>query len=303
MNAPTAPGGLPAPVRGVLWMVVSAICFSAMTASIRPASADMHPLQVLFFRNLIGLTLMMPWILRSGIGAMRSKRLPLHILYASLVYLSMSTWYYAINKVTLVDAVALSFTIPFFTTGMAALFLGERVRWRRCLAIATGFGGALLVLRPGFQTIDPNMALILLNIMGWAAAVIMIKVLNKVDSTNAIVSYMFILLTPISLPAALDNWSDPTWHSVPWILLLGLAGWGGHLCATKAVSLAPTSIVMPIEFIRLPLLGFIGFLVYGELPDHWTLIGSAVIVAAALYVGHREARVEAERAGRDTAPT
>ncbi|MGE0094944.1 MAG: DMT family transporter [Alphaproteobacteria bacterium] len=303
MNASSAPGGLPAPVRGVLWMVVSAICFSTMTASIRPASADMHPLQVLFFRNLIGLALMMPWILRSGIGAMRSKRLPLHILYASLVYLSMSTWYYAINKVTLVDAVALSFTIPFFTTGMAALFLGERVRWRRWLAIATGFAGALLVLRPGFQTIDPNMGLILLNILGWAAAVIMIKVLNKVDSTNAIVSYMFILLTPVSLPAALDNWTDPTWHSAPWILLLGLAGWGGHLCATKAVSLAPTSIVMPIEFIRLPLLGLIGFLAYGELPDHWTLIGSAVIVAAALYVGHREARVEAERAGRDTAPT
>jgi len=303
VNASSAPGGLPAPVRGVLWMVVSAICFSTMTASIRPASADMHPLQVLFFRNLIGLALMMPWILRSGIAAMRSKRLPLHILYASLVYLSMSTWYYAINKVTLVDAVALSFTIPFFTTGMAALFLGERVRWRRWLAIATGFAGALLVLRPGFQTIDPNMGLILLNILGWAAAVIMIKVLNKVDSTNAIVSYMFILLTPVSLPAALDNWTDPTWHSAPWILLLGLAGWGGHLCATKAVSLAPTSIVMPIEFIRLPLLGLIGFLAYGELPDHWTLIGSAVIVAAALYVGHREARVEAERAGRETAPT
>lgn len=303
MNASSAPGGLPAPVRGVLWMVVSAICFSTMTASIRPASADMHPLQVLFFRNLIGLALMMPWILRSGIAAMRSKRLPLHILYASLVYLSMSTWYYAINKVTLVDAVALSFTIPFFTTGMAALFLGERVRWRRWLAIATGFAGALLVLRPGFQTIDPNMGLILLNILGWAAAVIMIKVLNKVDSTNAIVSYMFILLTPVSLPAALDNWTDPTWHSAPWILVLGLAGWGGHLCATKAVSLAPTSIVMPIEFIRLPLLGLIGFLAYGELPDHWTLIGSAVIVAAALYVGHREARVEAERAGRETAPT
>lgn len=284
-------------------MVVSAICFSAMTASIRPASADMHPLQVLFFRNLIGLALMMPWILRSGIGAMRSKRLPLHILYASLVYLSMSTWYYAINKVTLVDAVALSFTIPFFTTGMAMMFLGERVRWRRWLAIATGFGGALLILRPGFATIDPNMLLILLNILGWAAAVIMIKVLNRVDSANAIVSYMFILLTPISLPAAIDNWSHPTWNSIPWILLLGLAGWGGHVCATRAVSLAPTSIVMPIEFIRLPLLGLIGFLAFGEVPDHWTLIGSAVIVAAALYVGHREARVEAERAGGGAART
>lgn len=284
-------------------MVVSAACFSAMTASIRPASADIHPLQVLFFRNVIGLILMMPWILKSGIGAMRTKQLPLHILYASLVYLSMSTWYYAINKVTLVDAVALSFTIPFFTTGMAAMFLGERVRWRRWLAIVTGFAGALLILRPGFAIIDPNMGLILLNILGWAAAVIMIKVLNRTDSANAIVGFMFILLTPVSFPAALDNWRDPTWASAPWILLLGLAGWAGHVCATRAVSLAPTSLVMPIEFIRLPLLGLIGFFAFGEVPDHWTLIGSAVIVAAAIYVGHREARAEAERAGRGAAGT
>lgn len=303
MNASSASNGLPAPVRGVLWMVVSAACFSAMTASIRPASADIHPLQVLFFRNVIGLALMMPWILKAGVGAMRSKRLPLHVLYASLVYLSMSTWYYAIPRVTLVDAVALSFTIPFITTGLAATFLGERVRWRRWLAIATGFAGALLILRPGFGNVDPNMLLIILNVVGWAAAVIMIKVLNRIDSTNAIVSYMFILLTPMSLPAALDNWRDPTWTSIPWILLLGLAGWAGHVCATRAVSLAPMSLVMPIEFIRLPLLGLIGFFAFGEAPDHWTLVGSAVIVAAALYVGHREARVEAERAGGGAAPT
>lgn len=303
MNASSASGGLPAPVRGVLWMVVSAACFATMTVLIRPAAADMHPLQVLFFRNAIGLALMMPWLLKSGFGVMRMKRLPLHIFYASLVYLSMSTWFYAIPRVTLVDAVALSFTIPFVTTGLAAIFLGERVRWRRWAAICTGFAGAFLILRPGFGTVDPYMLLIVLNVLGWAAAVIMIKVLNRADSANAIVGYMFVLLTPVSFPAALDNWRDPTWSSVPWILLLGLAGWAGHVCATRAVSLAPTSLVMPIEFVRLPLLGVIGFFAFGEVPDHWTLIGSAVIVAAALYVGHREARVEAERAGGGAAPT
>lgn len=284
-------------------MALSAVCFTIMTASIRPASQHIHPLQVLFFRNLIGLLLMLPWILKTGIGPLRSKRLPLHVVYASLVYLSMSTWYYAINLVSLVDAVALSFTIPFFTTGMAALFLGEKVRWRRWLAIATGFAGALLILRPGAGVFDPNMLLILLNILGWAAAVIMIKVLNRTDSTNAIVSSMFILLTPISLPAAIDNWHHPGMEALPWILLLGIAGWGGHVCATKAVTLAPTSLIMPIEYIRLPLLGVIGYFAYREVPDHWTMIGSAVIVAAALYVGHREARLEAERAQGDVAGT
>lgn len=276
-------------------MLASAAFFSVMTTVIRPASADLHPLQVLFFRNVIGLALMMPWLLKAGIGAMRTKRLPLHILYASFVYLSMSTWYYAINKVAFVDAVAVSFTTPFFTTALAAMFLGEQVRWRRWLAIATGFAGAILIVRPGFGSLDPNMLLVVLNALGWAGAVILIKVLNRTDSTNAIVGYMFILLTPMSLPGALDNWREPPWSAVPWVLLLGLAGWAGHICATRAVSLAPMSVVMPIEFVRLPMLGLIGFFAYSEIPDHWTLIGSAIVVAAAFYVGHREARLEAAR--------
>ena len=283
---------MPNPVVGVLWMVVSAVCFATMTTFIRPASEHLHPLQVLFFRNCIGLAAMAPWLLRSGLGALRTRHLGRHVLRACLVYGAMATWFYVIPKVALVDAVAISFTAPFFTTAIAIFALGEVVRWRRWTAIVAGFGGALLILRPGFAVIDPLLLLIFVNAVTWAGAVVLIKVLSRTDSANAIVALMFVLLVPMSFPAALHHWQDPSWTALPFILGVGLAGVAGHYCATRAISLAPTSLVMPIEYLRLPVLGLIGFLFFAEVPDNLTLTGAAIIVAASLYIGHREARHE-----------
>jgi drug/metabolite transporter (DMT)-like permease len=282
----------PNPVAGVLWMVASTACFATMTILIRPASESMHPLQVLFFRNCIGTAVLLPWIVRSGLGAMRTAKFHLHLARAALVYVSMGTWYYVVPRVTLVDAVSISFTAPFFATAAAALILGESVRWRRWTAILTGFVGALLILRPGFAEIDPDLFLVFLNSMCWAGAVILIKILSRTDSAESIVAYMFVILLPISFPAAYLNWQDPSWASLPFVLGVGLAGVAGHYCATRAVALAPTSLVMPIEYLRLPILGVIGFLFYAEIPDALTLTGATVIIAAAFYIGHREARHE-----------
>ena len=294
MNAPAAPS--PNPVAGVLWMLVSAFCFAMMTIFIRPASEFMHPLQVLFFRNCIGLAVLLPWLVKTGPMALKTTKLHLHGARAALIYVSMATWFYVVPKVVLVDAVSISFTAPFFATAMAAFFLGEIVRWRRWTAIAAGFVGALLILKPGFAEVNPLLLLVFLNSLTWSGAVILIKVLSRTDSAPAIVAYMFLILTPVSFPAAYANWQDPPWEAVPFVLAVGLAGAGGHYCATRAVALASTSLVMPIEYLRLPLLGLIGFFFYSEVPDALTLAGAAVIVAASLYIGRREARLERERA-------
>ncbi|MFN0043147.1 MAG: DMT family transporter [Alphaproteobacteria bacterium] len=293
MNAERASlAPMPNPIAGVLWMVVSAVCFATMTTFIRPASEHLHPLQVLFFRNCIGLAAMTPWLLRAGVGALRTRHLGRHVLRACLVYGAMATWFYVTPKVALVDAVAISFTAPFFTTAIAVFALGEVVRWRRWTAIAAGFGGALLILRPGFAVVDPLLLLIFVNAVTWAGAVVLIKILSRTDSANAIVALMFVLLVPMSFPAALYHWQDPSWIAFPFILGVGLAGVAGHYCATRAISLASTSLVMPIEYLRLPVLGLIGFLFFAEVPDNLTLTGAAIIVSASLYIGHREARRE-----------
>lgn len=294
-------GGAPAqeatsnPVRGVLWMLASMACFTIMSIAIRPASAELHPFEVLFFRNVIGLSVMAPWIVRSGLGALRTRFLPLHVLRSLLVLIAMMTWFYVVTVIPFVDATALNFTAPLFSSLLAMLILNETIRWRRWSAIIIGFLGAIVVLRPGMGVIDPNAFIALINPVAWAGAVILIKKLSRTDSTGAIVAYMFILLMPLSFIPAYFVWREPTLAALPWILMVGLGGACGHLCAAKAIALAPTSLVMPIEYLRLPFLGLIGFAVYHEIPDRWTLLGSAIIVAAAFYVGHRETRTEQAR--------
>jgi drug/metabolite transporter (DMT)-like permease len=281
------------PVAGVLWMLVSAACFACMSSAIRPASEELHPFQVLFFRNVVGTAVMLPWLLRSGIASLRVQRLPLHGLRSLLILTSMMSWFFVLNHVTMVDAVSLSFTAPLFSTLLAALVLHEVVRWRRWAAILTGFIGALIILRPEATNANPMRLLVLLNSVTWAAAVVVTKVLTRTESPQAIVAYMFLLLLFLSAIPAAFVWRDVPASALPWLLLVGLGGAGGHYFAAKAISMASTSLVMPIEYVRLPILGLAGFLFWAEVPDVWNLVGSAVIVAAALYVGHREARAEA----------
>jgi drug/metabolite transporter (DMT)-like permease len=297
MSGPsTTPAVLSNPVRGVLWMLLSTACFALMSVFIRPASSEMHPFEALLFRNAIGLAVMAPWLTRAGFGALRTPRVWLQLLLACLILVAMMTWFYSVTVLPYVNAVALSFTAPLFSSLLAALILHEIIRWRRWSAIILGFLGALLVVRPGAGMVNVNSVIALLNPLAWAGAVIVIKILSRTGNSNAIVAYMFLMLFPMSIVPAAFVWTEPPLASMPWVVLVGLSGAAGHFCSTRAIALAPTSLVMPIEYLRLPFLGLIGFVSYQEIPDRWTLLGSAVIVAAALYVGHRESKLERERA-------
>ncbi|MGH6953108.1 MAG: DMT family transporter [Alphaproteobacteria bacterium] len=302
MSAAGARGGSggSSAVRGALWMIASVIAFTVMSTAIRPVSEHLHPIELLFFRNVIGVAVMTPWIVRVGVGALRTERLGLHVLRALLVLGAMLCWFYAVTQIPFVEAVSLSFTAPLFTTLFAALVLGEVVRVRRLAAIVLGLAGAAIILRPGF--VEPSLAagLALLNPLLWAGAVIVIKLLSRTDSSNAIVAYMFILLVPFSLAPALLVWKTPTLVALPWIAVIGFTGACGHFCATRAVAAAEASFVMPFEYIRLPLLGLVGYFAYGEVPDLWTLAGTAIILTSSMYVLYREATLE--RAGARAAP-
>lgn len=283
------------PIRGVVWMLISTACFALMSVFIRPASTDMHPFEVLLFRNAIGFGVMAPWFFRRGMSALRIPRAGLQVLLSCLILTAMMTWFYTVTVIPYVDAVALSFTAPLFSSIFAALILHERIRWRRWSAIVLGLLGAILVVRPGAGILGTKALIAFLNPLAWAGAVIIIKILSRTGNSGAIVAYMFLMLFPMSAVPAAFVWSSPQLEAMPWVVLVGLTGAMGHYCSTRAIALAPTSLVMPIEYLRLPFLGLIGFFFYQEDPDRWTLLGSAVIVATALYVGHREAKLERAR--------
>ena len=282
---------LPGIVQGALYMTAAALCFSLMNVLVRGLSASFDPLQIAFFRNFFALVFMLPWLMRVGFGGLRTKRLHLHLWRSVAALGAMMFWFYAIALLPLAEAVSLNFTVPLFATAGAAVFLGEVVRARRWSATIVGFLGVLVILRPGFAALDPAMALPILAAVFMATSTLMVKSLSRSETPGAIVLYMNLLMTPLSLIPALLVWRSPDWPALGLLALVGLLAVGAHLALTRAYSKADASAVVPFDYARLPFVAVLAYLIFGQVPDLWTWVGAAVIVASAVYIARREARV------------
>jgi drug/metabolite transporter (DMT)-like permease len=279
-------------------MATAGIAFTFMTVLIRPAAEELHSLQIVFLRNLLGVLIMLPFVARGiELRFWRSANLKLHLLRAMVTAVAMACWFTAIPHVALSEAVALNFTAPMFVTVLAAIVLKETVHARRLSALAIGFVGVLIIVRPGFTALHFGQVLILVDAVFWGVAIILIRVLSRTDSPQTIVAYMFILVLPISAVPAVFVWE---WPSVTacW-LMAGIAASStiGHYCATKAFTVTEASVVMPFDYMRLVWFTAAGFVAFGEIPDRWTLAGGAVIAGSSLYLLLREHALARKRRG------
>ncbi len=166
-------------VRGVGLMFIATFFFSAMHGSIRYVSATIHPFEIALFRNVFALVVVLPWFYRYGISTLRTRHFGLHALRALFNIVAMLSFFYALSITPLSEVTALNFTAPIFATVLAALVLGEVVRARRWTAIAVGFLGTLIVLRPGFASIGLGQILALGSAMIWSCALLVIKTLGQ----------------------------------------------------------------------------------------------------------------------------
>jgi drug/metabolite transporter (DMT)-like permease len=284
--------GLSASVRGALWMCAAATAFALMITLVRHLTDGLHPLQVVFLRTAFGLVAMLPWLLRQGIGLLRTGRLRLHLLRALIGIFAMVGWFTTLSLMPLAEATALSFTAPIFTSVLAVLILGEVMRLRRWTATAIGFLGAVIILRPGVAAIEPAALLAVATAAIWASSTILIKVMARTESAGAITTYMVLLTTPMTLLAALFVWQHPTLEQLGWAALLGAAGSTGHFCMSRALATADATVVAPLDYLRLPIVALIAFIAFGEVPGVWVWLGGAVIAASSVYIAQREARTK-----------
>ena len=280
---------LPAPVRGALWMTAGAVALSGLTGTIRHVSSELHPFEAAFFRSFFGFVFMLPWLLRTGFRGLRTRRLGLYTLRGLATVLATLAWFSALALMPLAEVVALSFTAPLMAAAGAVLFLGETVRVRRWTAIAVGFAGVLIMIRPGVETLSPGAPLALLAALAMAVSMLFIKVLARTEPIEAIVTYMLVFLTPASLIASLFVWQNPSPGMWPWLVAMGAFGTAGHLCLTRAFATTETTVVLPFDYLRLPFVALIGFAFFAEVPGVFTWIGAGVIAAASAYLAHREA--------------
>ena len=282
-------------------MALSCVIFAAMMAVVRHLSETVPTMELVFFRNLFGLIALAPLFIRTGIAPLRTRHFGLHLLRGLVALFAMSLWYRAIAVVPLGDAVALGFTAPLFVTILAIFFLGETVRVRRWTATIVGFIGAMVILRPGFESVDVFSLMILASSAAMAASVVLIKILSRTESARSIIAYMGLLVTPASLVPALFVWHWPSLEELGGLILIGVLATAGHLAVARSLALADATAVMPIDFTKLPIVALIAYLAFAEIPDLWTWIGAAVIFGASIYMAHRESKVPPPKTGRPVA--
>jgi drug/metabolite transporter (DMT)-like permease len=289
-RAVSLPLPMPPALRGALWMAAGALALALMMLLVRLASRTQHTFEIVFFRNLFGLIAILPVLLRNRRAVLFPNRPGLLLVRSAMGFVAMCLWFSALALVPLAEATALSFTAPIFTILLAVVFLGETMRARRWVVTAVAFIGALLILRPGFRELGPEVLLALAAAVVWGASSIVVKVLGRSEPSEVIVTWMVAPLVPVSLLMALPVWRTPDAFELTLFALMGLAGSIGHFCVSRALATTEAGIVAPYDYLRLPFVAWLGWMVLDERVDLWTWVGGGLIAAGGIVLARREAR-------------
>jgi len=277
------------PMRAALLMLGSTMAFGLMAVAIRYATRYVPTQEVAFFRNAFGLLALLPMLLRPGHAPLKTQQLPRYFVRSAIGLGSMLCAFWALGHLPLAQAVSLSYSTPLFVTIAAVLWLGETVRIRRWAAVVVGFIGVLVIVRPGTAGFTAGSLVAVAAAVLSSLVAIQIKQLTRVDSADTVVLYTYVFWVPLSLVPALFVWVWPTGVAWLWLLATGVLGTIGQLLWTRALRLDEVSALTPISFLQLPLVTLLGWLLFNESVDRWTLIGAGIILAANAYIAHREA--------------
>jgi len=271
--------------------VSSNFFFTASHGMVRHIGTDLHPFEIAFFSNLFSALFYIPWFLKVGLSPLKTTKIKVHFTRAFFNVAALITWYTALSLTPLADAVALGLAGPLFVTVGAMLFLGERIRTRRWLALGVGVFGALVIIRPGFEVVSVGLMFVLVSAIFSAGTKLLAKHLSQTDSAVTCSAYVAILQTPISFGFALFVWQTPDLEQLAWLAATGIFVAVAHLCMVQAFRNIDVSALEPFVFTRLIWAALIGFFVFSEIPGLWTWIGAAIIVSASTYIAHRESRL------------
>lgn len=277
-------------LQGILWMMTTGVLFVAVTGIVRHLGTDMSPVQAAFIRYLFGLVLLLPVFIRMGSLMRAPSVMGLHAARGVIHGVGVMLWFFAMARIPIAEVTALGFTAPIFTTVGAAFFLGERLRLYRIGAVLIGFGGALVVLQPGFQAINIGSLAQLTAAPLFACSFLIAKRLTNVESSTAIVAYLSVFVTLTLLPPALLVWRTPTMVELGWLLATASCATAGHYTLTQAFRAADITVTQPVQFLQLVWATLLGLLIFGEQPEVWTWVGGGMIVASATFIAHREGR-------------
>ena len=280
------------PIAALLLVTVSMALLVGIAAVGRSAAlSGMDPTQALFFRNFFCVVWMLPLFAWRGLSLVKTNQFRLYGMRVILSFISMTAFFQALALLPIGEVTAINFLSPLFGTFFAILLLGEHVGTWRWTALAVGFFGAIVILRPTGSAFGFGQIAALTSAMAIGVIGPLVKQLTATDDADRIVFITNLLLTPLSLIPALFVWTWPPPEMWPLLVLMGLFAVLGHMTLVRGYAVSDASLVMTFKFSRLPFAVLVGYLAFGELIDGWTWAGAIIIFAAALYVTHREAQL------------
>lgn len=268
--------------KAAFWMSGAILSFTSMAIAGRAVSFELDTFEIMMYRSFFGIAIVVAIAaMRGKLGQVRTTRLGLHGARNIAHFAGQNLWFYSITVIPLAQVFALEFTSPIWIVLLAPLVLGERITGIRAAAAMIGFAGILIVARPSPETFSPGLVTAALAAVGFALTGLFTKRLTRTESVTSILFYLTVMQAVFGLAcAAFDaDIALPSSETLPWLLVIGCAGLLAHFCITSALALAPATVVMPIDFIRLPVIAVIGMLFYSEPLDWWVLLGAAVIFA------------------------
>ncbi|MBI5264971.1 MAG: DMT family transporter [Bradyrhizobium sp.] len=262
-----------------LWMAGWLSLMLIMPVAGREAMRELNVFQVMEVRSILGLVLLYPMIRRAGgLTAMKTSRLPQHVARNLIHYIAQLGWFLALTLIPIGQVVAIEFTMPIWTAILAVSFLSERMTSWRVAAVVLGLVGVVIIVRPATGEIDWGQLIALGAAIGFGISMVLMKALTRTESALRVLFWMLVVQATAGLLPTLYVWIWPSAHIWVWVIVIALCGTFSHYCLASAMRYADATVVVPMDFLRVPLTATVGWLVYSEGLDTLTVLGAALIL-------------------------
>lgn len=278
------------PLIGIFWMLVTGFCFVAVTAIVKFMGPGIPPAQSAFLRYVIGLLFLLPLLPRIRAFRLTPRFWRLFGLRGVFHAGGVILWFYAMTRIPIAEVTAMNYLAPVYVSVGAALFLGERLAFRRIAAIVIALVGTAIILRPGFREVLPGHVAMLIAAVVFAGSYLLAKVLADEAPASMVVAMLSIFVTIALIPFALMDWVTPSPTELALLTAVAFFATAGHFTMTLAFAAAPVTVTQPITFLQLVWAVLLGALVFAEPVDVWVIVGGTVILGSVTFITWREAQ-------------
>ncbi|KEJ98238.1 peptide ABC transporter permease [Pseudosulfitobacter pseudonitzschiae] len=285
-------GQEPRPMTGILWMLVTGLCFVAVTALVKWMGPGMPPSQAAFLRYMLGMVFLIPMLKDVREANLTPRQWKLFTLRGLLHSVGVSLWFFAMTRIPIAELTAINYLAPVFVSIGAAIFLGERLAARRIFAVVVALVGTAIILRPGFREVANGHIAMLAAAAVFSGSYLLAKILSDEAKPTVVVFMMTVFVSLGLAPLAAIVWVTPTWEQIGILALVAVFAQAGHYTMTLAFAAAPVTVTQPITFLQLVWATLLGMLVFGEPVDIYVVLGGVLILASVTFITWREAQLK-----------